>query len=97
MVKKEGGYKVPPEKKKTCPVCKELIAKQGWVMHWKFKHADVEFVSFDEAKASGGKSTTQKPKPKQKEESGDNSFREEGTGKESGEGSDSDAEFWGED
>ena len=96
MVKKEGGYKVPDELKKTCPACGERIAKQGWNMHWKFKHADIDFVSFDEAKAD--KTTAQKPNAEEKKGSGDSSFREGESGREEGgSGSDSDSEFWGDD
>lgn len=93
MAKKEGGYKVPDELKKTCPGCGERISKQGWAMHWKFKHADIEFVSFDEA--DGAKPTAQKPNAKGNKGSEDNSFRKGESGKEGG--SDSDSEFWGED
>ena len=92
MAKKEGGYKVPDDLKKTCPGCGERIAKQGWNMHWKFKHADIDFVSFDEAVGDNQKAP--KPNAEGKKGTGDDSFRKEGSEKE--EGSD-DSEFWGED
>lgn len=87
---KEGGYRVPDEKKKTCPYCGERISKQGWKMHYNFKHPKEEFVPFEEA--SGDKPTKQK---KKEESSGGESFRGEGSGEENGEGKTKKDDGWG--